>query len=119
MAADTFTSPHGPCPPSNAPLTPLRHDYAATLHGDRGAAALLPDRRCGADGRLRQDHAWPAHGRGIDGPPGDLSVRGADAARALGRHDAGLGVGHLEVLGGPAGADRLWRGRRVSRDVLV
>ena len=25
--------------------------------GDRGAAALLPDRRRGADGRLRQDHA--------------------------------------------------------------
>src|SRR3954470_18105872 len=30
MASDTFRSPHGPCPPSNAQLTRLCHDFAAT-----------------------------------------------------------------------------------------
>ena len=39
---------------------------------------------------------------------------GPDAARALGRHDARLGLRHLEVLGGPAGRARSPRrtGRR-------
>jgi len=31
MASDTFRSPHGPCPPSNAQLTSSLHDFAAAL----------------------------------------------------------------------------------------
>ena len=41
-------------------------DHALPQHagdGDRGAAALPPGRRRGADGRLRQDHAGPGDGR--------------------------------------------------------
>ncbi len=37
--------------------------------GDRGAAAQPSDRRRGADGRLRQDHARPDHGRDRMGIP--------------------------------------------------
>ena len=61
-----------------------------------------PDRRRGADGRLRQDDARAAHGRLVDGPAVDLRAGRADAARPLGRHHARLGQRHLEVLGGPA-----------------
>ena len=38
-------------------------------HGDRGAAAQPSDRRRRADGRLRQDHAGPRHGRDQHGMP--------------------------------------------------
>ena len=59
--------------------------------GDRGAAALLPDRRRRADGRLRQDHAGAADGRVVDGPARRCSCRpgrccaGTGAARRWGR----------------------------------
>ena len=57
--------------------------------GDRGAAALVPDRRRGAHGRLRQDDAGAPHGRRVDEPAGDLPAGRAHAAGQLGRHDAG------------------------------
>ena len=38
----------------------------------------------------------------VDGPAVALRAGRADAARALGRHHARLGVRHVEVLGGPA-----------------
>ena len=53
--------------------------------GDRGAAALPPGRRRGADGRLRQDHARARHGRDQHEPAGDLPAGRADAARQLAR----------------------------------
>ena len=64
------------------------HDHALPQlpgHGDRGAAALAPGRRGGADGRLRQDHARPDHGRDLDEPAGDLRAGGRHAARQLAR----------------------------------
>ena len=54
-------------------------------HGDRGAAAQPSDRRRGADGRLRQDHARPGHGRDQHGHSGDLHSGRPDAARQLAR----------------------------------
>ena len=72
-------------------------------HGDRGAAAQPSGRRCGADGRLRQDHARPDHGRDLDGPARDLHAGGCHAARQLSWRGAGLGLGFLEVLGRAAG----------------
>ena len=53
--------------------------------GDRGTAAQPSDRRRGADGRLRQDHARPGDGRDQHGRPGDLHSGRPDAARQLGR----------------------------------
>ena len=43
-----------------------------------------PDRRRGAAGRLRQDHAGPADGRDQHGPAGDLLPGRADARTATG-----------------------------------
>ena len=63
------------------------HDHALPQlpgHGDRGAAALAPGRRGGADGRLRQDHARPDHGRDLDEPAGDLRARRAPCCAATG-----------------------------------
>ena len=40
-----------------------------------------PDRRRGPDGRLRQDHARPGHGRGQRGYAADLPARRSDVAR--------------------------------------
>ncbi len=56
----------------------------------RGAAALAPRGRRGADGRLRQDHAGPAAGRHQHEHPRDLPARGPDAARQLAGQGAGL-----------------------------
>ncbi len=55
-------------------------------HGMRGTVAQPSDRRRGADGRLRQDHARPDHGRDQHGHPGDLCAGRPDAARQLARH---------------------------------
>ena len=52
--------------------------------GDRGTAAQPSDRRRGADGRLRQDHARPDHGRDQHGHAGDLSCRRARCCAATG-----------------------------------
>ena len=71
--------------------------------GDRGTAPLVPDRRRGADGRLRQDRPRVADGRRVDGPAGAVHAGRSHAARQLRGEGAGLRVGHLEVLGGPAG----------------
>ena len=57
------------------------------------------DRRRGADGRLRQDHARPRHGRDQHGPAGDLRAGRPDAARQLARRDARLRLRRLEILG--------------------
>ncbi len=57
-------------------------------HGHRGTAPVLPGRRRGADGRLRQDHARAAHGRGQRRDPGHLPARRADAPRQLPRQHA-------------------------------
>ena len=67
--------------------------------GDRGAAALAPDRRRGADGRLRQDHAGPADGRVQRRSAVHLPAGRADAARQLEGPGAGLRIGQLQVLG--------------------
>ncbi len=53
--------------------------------GDRGAAALAPDRRRGAARRLRQDHARPRDGRDQHGASVDLCTGRPDAARQLAR----------------------------------
>ena len=50
--------------------------------GDRGDDPLAPARRRGADGRLRQDHARPRHGRDHRRRAVDLPARRPDAARA-------------------------------------
>src|SRR3954453_5667428 len=101
MASDTFTSPHGPCPPSNAQLRRSLHDYAATLprtgsrtptggsptdHRRRprggplvvrrsGHAAGLPARRAGHQAGAGGDHPRRGGGGGGAGPAavdGDL-----------------------------------------------
>ena len=58
-----------------------------------------PDRRCGAARRLRQDHAWPDHGRDLHGAAGDLLPGRPHAARQLARADLGFGLGRVEILG--------------------
>ena len=68
-------------------------------HGVRGIVAQPSDRRRGADGRLRQDHAGPGHGRDLDGTAGDLRAGRADAARQLARPHARLRLRRLEILG--------------------
>ena len=68
-------------------------------HGMRGTAAQPSDRRRRADGRLRQDHARPDHGRDLDGTAGDLRAGGPDAARQLARPHARLRLRRLEILG--------------------
>ena len=77
------------------------HHALSQFAGDgcRGIAARPPGRRRGADGRLRQDHAGAVARRHQHEHPGDLSARGADAARQLERQDAGFGIGRLEILG--------------------
>ena len=72
-------------------------------HGHRGAAALLPGRRCGADGRVRQDHAGAAHGRGQRGPARDLCAGRPDAERQLPGPAGRQRHRHVEVLGRRAG----------------
>ena len=67
--------------------------------GGRGDDPQPPVRRRGADGRLRQDHARPRHGRDHRRRAVDLPARRADAARELCRAGPRLGVGRLEVLG--------------------
>ena len=83
-------------------------------HGGGGAAAQPSDRRRGADGRLRQDHARADHGRDQHGHPGDLRARRPDAARQLARPDAGLRLRRLEILGREARRKNLRR--RLERD---
>src|SRR5215472_2946537 len=56
------------------------------------AVAQPPDRRCGADGRLRQDHARIDHGRDQHGHSRDLRAGRADVARQLARQRARLGL---------------------------
>ncbi len=70
--------------------------------GGGGGFALLPRRRRGADGRLRQDHAGAPHGRDLDEPSGDLHAGRPDAARQLARRGARLRQRRLEILGGIA-----------------
>ena len=66
---------------------------------DRGADPRAPGRWRRADGRLRQDHAGPDHGRALRRPADDLPARRPDAARQLRRPATRLGLGRLEVLG--------------------
>ena len=47
------------------------------VDGHRGDGARAADGRGGADGRLRQDRAGPAHGRGVGRPAGDHAGGGA------------------------------------------
>ena len=68
-------------------------------HGDRGADPRASGRWRRADGRLRQDHARPDHGRALGRTPDDLPARRTDAARQLCRPDPRLGLRRLEVLG--------------------
>ena len=83
-------------------------------HGMRGAAAQPSDRRRGADGRLRQDHARPGHGRDLDGLARDLCAGRADAARQLARPHARLRLRCLEILGRET--RRQYRRVRMERD---
>ena len=53
--------------------------------GGRGAAALAPGRRRGADGRLRQDHARPADGRDQRRPARASTCRPGRCCAATGR----------------------------------
>ena len=82
--------------------------------GDRGAAAQPSARRRGADGRLRQDHAGPRHGRGQHGAAGDLHSGRADAARQLERQLPRLRLRRLEIL--DRKARRQHHRRRLGRD---
>ena len=75
--------------------------------GDGGAHPLAPDRRRGADGRLRQDDARPHPGGDQRGRSRDLRSRRADAARQLARQDSGLRLGRDQILGGAARRDDL------------
>ena len=90
-------------------------------HGVRGAAAQPSDRRGGADGRLRQDHARTADGGDLHGPAGDLLPGRPHAARQLEGRAARQRLGHLEVLGRAARRNhhrgRLGRGRSGYRAV--
>ena len=67
-------------------------------HGDRRAPAQSSDRRRGVDGRLRQDHARPGHGRGQHGAPRDLHSGWPDAARELEWPISRLRLRCLEIL---------------------
>ena len=98
----------------------LDHDVSQLpRHGDRGAASQPPDRRRGADGRLRQDHARPDHGRDQHGHSRDLRAGRPDAARQLARRAARLWFRRLEILGRkarrPHHRGRLERDRRRHR----
>src|SRR4029077_18445912 len=90
--------------------------------GDGRAAAQPPDRRCRADGRLRQDHAGADHGRGQHGLARDLCACRSAATRQLARPGARLGVRCLEVLGRearrPHQRGRLGRSRGRHRTLL-
>ena len=83
-------------------------------HGDGGAAAQPSDRRRRADGRLRQDHAGPGHGRDQHGHAGDLRAGRSDAARQLARRISRLRLRRLEILDGEA--RRQHHRGRVERD---
>ena len=74
-AGDVAVGNHGEADHDDVPQLPR--------HGDGGAAAQSSARRRGADGRLRQDHARPGHGRDQHGPSGDLHPGRTDAARQL------------------------------------
>ena len=54
-------------------------------HGRRGVDPRQPDRWRGAAGRLRQDHAGAADGRGVLRPADDRGLRRADAERQVPR----------------------------------
>ena len=73
--------------------------------GMRGAAAQPSDRRRGADGRLRQDHARPDHGRDLDGPAGDLSCRPGPMLR---------GNWHGRTLGSGSDVWKYWDEKRAG-----
>ena len=74
-----------------------------------------PDRRRGAAGRLRQDHAGAADGRGQRRHPGDRRLRRADAERLVPRRAGRVGHRALADVRGGEGRDdeprRLPRGR--------
>ena len=77
-------------------------DDALSQHagdGDGGAASLASGRRRGADGRLRQDHAGPRHGRGLGRLSDDLPAGRTDAARQLQGRSARLRLGCVQILG--------------------
>ena len=82
--------------------------------GDGGTAAQPSDRRRGADGRLRQDHARPDHGRDQHGHPGDLHAGRPDAARQLARRISRLRLRRVEIL--DREARRQHHRRRLERD---
>ena len=67
-------------------------------HGDGGVAAQPSARRRGADGRLRQDHARPRHGRDQHGDSSDLHSGRTDAARQLEWPISRLRLRRLEIL---------------------
>ena len=82
--------------------------------GDRGAAALVPARRRGADGRLRQDHAGLLMGAISMDLPAIFMPAGPMLRGDWGGKHARLGLRHLEVLGRAARRERSPRrtGRR-------
>ena len=98
--------------PMVKPSTMLYRNFLAMEM--RGIAAQPSDRRRGADGRLRQDHARPDHGRDLDGNSGDLCAGRSDAARQLARPHARFRLRRVEILGREA--RRPHRRRRVERD---
>ena len=62
-----------------------------------------PDRRRGADVRLRQDHALAGDGRGELRSAGDCGVRRADAEREVSGQGHRVGNGCLAVQRGSEG----------------
>ena len=62
------------------------------IDGRRGVDPRQPDRRRGADDRLRQDHARAADGRRVVRRAGDRALRRTDAERQVPRQDIGSGT---------------------------
>ena len=96
-------------------LAPDQH-VPAQPHGDRhrGDDPRPADGFGGADRRLRQDPAGPAHGGGERRRPGDRAARRPDAGRPL----QGRGLGRLHRLPpavGPVSRRHFLRGRHRAR----
>ena len=93
------------------------NDYALpqlSRHGDGRAHPLATGGWCCADGRLRQDHAWPHTGRYQRRRAHDLYAGRPDAARQLARQGFGLRLRRLQVLGRAPRGKHL--GERLGRD---
>src|SRR5262249_8609573 len=84
--------------------------------GDRRAFTQPSDRWRRPAGWLRQDHAWPDHGRNQHGTSGNLRARWPAIAWKLARAATRLRVRRLEILGRearwPYQRGRLGRTRR-------